>query len=79
MISGRLRWRKHSEVRQVCLRFHFYSLMVRYPAPDDIKNAARAWIDKLCVKNGAYPPDSYPNPGMYSYPDTRHHNPYLCL
>lgn len=32
-------------------------------ASDEIKDAARAWIDKLCVKNGAYPPDSYPNPG----------------
>lgn len=32
-------------------------------ASDDLKDAARAWIDKLSVKNGAYPPDSYPNPG----------------
>jgi ATP-dependent DNA helicase 2 subunit 1 len=34
-------------------------------ASDEIKDAARAWIDKLCVKTGAYPPDSYPNPGKY--------------
>ncbi|KAF8214122.1 SPOC like C-terminal domain-containing protein [Mycena galopus ATCC 62051] len=33
-------------------------------ASDDVKNAARAWIDKLSVKNGAYPPDSYPNPAL---------------
>lgn len=32
-------------------------------ASDDLKDAARAWIDKLSVKNGTYPPDSYPNPG----------------
>ncbi|KAG6888008.1 hypothetical protein C0992_009921 [Termitomyces sp. T32_za158] len=31
-------------------------------ASDPLKDAARAWIDKLSVKNGAYPPDSYPNP-----------------
>ncbi|KIJ62975.1 hypothetical protein HYDPIDRAFT_114120 [Hydnomerulius pinastri MD-312] len=33
-------------------------------ASEDVKDAARAWIDKLCVKNGAYPPDSYPNPAL---------------
>ncbi|KAG6865389.1 hypothetical protein C0991_002970 [Blastosporella zonata] len=33
-------------------------------APDSLKGAARAWIDKLSVKNGAYPPDSYPNPAL---------------
>ncbi|KAG6816666.1 hypothetical protein H0H87_004026 [Tephrocybe sp. NHM501043] len=33
-------------------------------APDTLKHAARAWIDKLSVKNGAYPPDSYPNPAL---------------
>ncbi|KAJ6486472.1 SPOC like C-terminal domain-containing protein [Mycena vitilis] len=33
-------------------------------ASDEVKNAARAWIDKLSVKNGAYPPDSYPNPAL---------------
>jgi ATP-dependent DNA helicase 2 subunit 1 len=37
-----------------------------YRASEELKEAARAWIDKLCVKNGAYPPDSYPNPGMQS-------------
>ncbi|KAG0705785.1 SPOC like C-terminal domain-containing protein [Suillus ampliporus] len=35
-----------------------------FRAPDEVKDAARAWIDKLCVKNGAYPPDSYPNPAL---------------
>ncbi|EIW83647.1 Ku DNA-binding complex, Ku70 subunit [Coniophora puteana RWD-64-598 SS2] len=35
-----------------------------FRASDDVKNAARAWIDKLCVKNGAYPPDTYPNPAL---------------
>ncbi|GLB44737.1 putative ku DNA-binding complex Ku70 subunit [Lyophyllum shimeji] len=33
-------------------------------ASDELKDAARAWIDKLSVKNGAYPPDSYPNPAL---------------
>jgi len=37
-------------------------------ASDEIKDAARAWIDKLCVKNGTYPPDSYPNPGQANQP-----------
>jgi ATP-dependent DNA helicase 2 subunit 1 len=32
------------------------------PANGELKDAARAWIDKLCVKNGTYPPDAYPNP-----------------
>ncbi len=33
-----------------------------FSASDELKDAARKWIDKLNVKNG-YPPDSYPNPG----------------
>ncbi|TFK63151.1 Ku DNA-binding complex, Ku70 subunit [Pluteus cervinus] len=33
-------------------------------ASDKLKKSARAWIDKLSVKNGAYPPDSYPNPAL---------------
>ncbi|KAI0926332.1 hypothetical protein AcV5_008825 [Taiwanofungus camphoratus] len=33
-------------------------------ASDELKNAARKWIDKLSVKNGTYPPDSYPNPAL---------------
>lgn len=33
-------------------------------ASDDVKNAAREWIDKLGVKTGAFPPDSYPNPAL---------------
>ncbi|KAF8638964.1 hypothetical protein AX17_001825 [Amanita inopinata Kibby_2008] len=35
-----------------------------YRASDQLKIAARAWIDKLSVKSGAYPPDSYPNPAL---------------
>jgi len=33
-------------------------------ASDELKDTARAWIDKLSVKNGTYPPDSYPNPAL---------------
>ncbi|KAF8835667.1 Ku DNA-binding complex, Ku70 subunit [Paxillus ammoniavirescens] len=33
-------------------------------ASEEVKTAARAWVDRLCVKNGAYPPDSYPNPAL---------------
>ncbi|KIK96288.1 hypothetical protein PAXRUDRAFT_826120 [Paxillus rubicundulus Ve08.2h10] len=33
-------------------------------ASEEVKTAARAWVDKLCVKNGAYSPDSYPNPAL---------------
>lgn len=32
-------------------------------ASDELKDIARKWIDRLSVKNGSYPPDSYPNPG----------------
>ncbi|KAF8992365.1 SPOC like C-terminal domain-containing protein [Cyathus striatus] len=35
-----------------------------FRASDDLKDSARAWIDKLSVKNGTYPPDSYPNPSL---------------
>ncbi|XP_006458925.1 hypothetical protein AGABI2DRAFT_217743 [Agaricus bisporus var. bisporus H97] len=35
-----------------------------FRASDQLKDAARAWIDKLSVKNGTYPPDSYPNPAL---------------
>ncbi|KIM39192.1 hypothetical protein M413DRAFT_447154 [Hebeloma cylindrosporum] len=35
-----------------------------FRASDELKASARAWIDKLVVKNGAYPPDSYPNPAL---------------
>ncbi|KAI0750167.1 ku70-like protein [Daedaleopsis nitida] len=35
-----------------------------FRASDEVKDAARAWIDKLNVKNGSYPPDSYPNPAL---------------
>ncbi|KAF7294246.1 SAP domain-containing protein [Mycena chlorophos] len=33
-------------------------------ASEETKDAALAWITKLSVKNGAYPPDSYPNPAL---------------
>ncbi|KAJ6615653.1 Ku DNA-binding complex Ku70 subunit [Mycena sp. CBHHK59/15] len=33
-------------------------------ASDEAKDAAVAWISKLSVKNGSYPPDSYPNPAL---------------
>lgn len=32
--------------------------------PEDIRDAAKAWIHKLSVKNGTYPPDAYPNPAL---------------
>ncbi|KAG6877955.1 hypothetical protein C0993_001573 [Termitomyces sp. T159_Od127] len=40
------------------------AMRVPVAASDPLKDAARAWIDKLSVKNGAYPPDSYPNPAL---------------
>lgn len=43
-------------------------------ASDELKDLARKWIDKLCVKNGAYPPDSYPNPCKPSSRSHRHLN-----
>ncbi|KAM5544081.1 hypothetical protein V8D89_002267 [Ganoderma adspersum] len=48
-------------VRQIDGRL---SLGRRVAASDELKDAARAWIDKLNVKNGSYPPDSYPNPAL---------------
>ncbi|KZP10481.1 Ku DNA-binding complex, Ku70 subunit [Athelia psychrophila] len=33
-------------------------------AGEETRAAAAAWIGKLCVKNGSYPPDSYPNPSL---------------
>ncbi|THH23094.1 hypothetical protein EUX98_g8084 [Antrodiella citrinella] len=33
-------------------------------ASDDLRDSALKWIDKLTVKNGSYPPDSYPNPAL---------------
>lgn len=39
-------------------------LVEAFRAPDELKDAARVWIDKLCVKDGTYPPDSYPNPAL---------------
>jgi hypothetical protein len=35
-------------------------------AGEKLKDAARAWIDRLTMKKGAYEPDSYPNPGRCS-------------
>ncbi|RDX46256.1 ku70-like protein [Lentinus brumalis] len=35
-----------------------------FRASDDLKEAARKFMDKLVVKNGSYPPDSYPNPSL---------------
>ncbi|KII89794.1 hypothetical protein PLICRDRAFT_158979 [Plicaturopsis crispa FD-325 SS-3] len=37
---------------------------VAHQASEDLRTAAQAWVRKLCVKNGAYPPDSYPNPAL---------------
>lgn len=34
-------------------------------APERLTEAARAWIKKLTLKHGGYPPDSYPNPGTF--------------
>lgn len=58
---------KRSEARQfiVWISLAHISLVL---ATEAAKGAARAWIDKLCVKNGAYPPDSYPNPCVYASP-----------
>ena len=36
-------------------------------ASEEVVDAARQWIEKLSVKNGTYPPDSYPNPGTPRY------------
>ncbi|KAF9818760.1 hypothetical protein IEO21_02540 [Rhodonia placenta] len=33
-------------------------------ASDELKDAARKWVDKLTVKNGAYAPDAFPNPAL---------------
>ncbi|KAF9012092.1 ku70-like protein [Hymenopellis radicata] len=33
-----------------------------FTASDDLKDAAYKFINKLCLKSGGYPPDSYPNP-----------------
>lgn len=36
---------------------------LRLLASDELKDLAAAWVRKLAVKHGAYPLDSYPNPG----------------
>ncbi|KAF8193327.1 SPOC like C-terminal domain-containing protein [Pholiota molesta] len=35
-----------------------------FKASEEVKELAYAWIDKLVVRNGTYPPDSYPNPSL---------------
>jgi hypothetical protein len=63
--SGQRRWKKPTDVGRLYSGLHTERLP--FSANDDLKEAARAWIDKLCVKNGTYPPDSYPNPGHSSF------------
>ncbi|KAL0576791.1 ATP-dependent DNA helicase II subunit 1 [Marasmius crinis-equi] len=33
-------------------------------ASENLVEDARSWMDKLTLKNGSYPPDSYPNPAL---------------
>ncbi|KAL4250950.1 ATP-dependent DNA helicase II subunit 1 [Abortiporus biennis] len=33
-------------------------------ASKELRDAALKWVNKLSVKNGTYPPDSYPNPAL---------------
>ncbi|KAI0636286.1 ku70-like protein [Trametes polyzona] len=40
------------------------TLQKGFRASEELVAAARAWVDKLKVKNGSYPPDSYPNPAL---------------
>ncbi|KAI9067712.1 ku70-like protein [Trametes sanguinea] len=35
-----------------------------FRASEDLKAIAGQWVHKLKVKNGSYPPDSYPNPAL---------------
>lgn len=39
-------------------------------ASADVVEAAKAWIAKLQIKNGGYPPDANPNPGALMLPGT---------
>ncbi|KAI0667937.1 ku70-like protein [Trametes maxima] len=39
-------------------------LLKAFRASNELKKAAQQWITKLKVKNGSYPPDSYPNPAL---------------
>lgn len=67
-IRGRYSHRPSWKSRKRCVALPQLWLMLHINvslASDNVKDAARAWIDKLSVKNGAYPPDSYPNPGEY--------------
>ncbi|KAJ3811893.1 SPOC like C-terminal domain-containing protein [Lentinula aff. lateritia] len=40
-----------------------------YIASDDLKDKARAWINKMTIKSG-YVPDSYPNPAPHKFATT---------
>lgn len=71
MISVLHQLPKRSEARQFILWIPLTHVSLVL-ATEEAKDAARTWIDKLCVKNGAYPPDSYPNPGVYA-------SPHSCL
>ncbi|EMD33370.1 hypothetical protein CERSUDRAFT_108161 [Gelatoporia subvermispora B] len=35
-----------------------------YQANSELEKMARAWIDKITVRQGGYPPDTYPNPSL---------------
>ncbi|KAI0656449.1 ku70-like protein [Cubamyces menziesii] len=35
-----------------------------FRASEEVTAAAKQWIHKLFIKNGSYPPDSYPNPAL---------------
>jgi hypothetical protein len=37
----------------------------RLTAGKELIDAAKSLISKLALRNGTYPPDSYPNPGEY--------------
>ncbi|KAF5327610.1 hypothetical protein D9619_005038 [Psilocybe cf. subviscida] len=42
---------------------------VAHRASQELQDTAFAWVDKLVVKNGSYPPDSYPNPTLAFFHD----------
>jgi hypothetical protein len=71
MTSAPRRLLRRSEARQFILWISLPHVPLVL-ATEEAKDSARAWIDKLCVKNGSYPPDSYPNPGVYA-------SPHLCV
>lgn len=57
------RYLAYERLMFVGCRYARGNLRLGHAASDELKDAARKWIDKLLVKNGSYPPDSYPNPG----------------